>query len=104
MSPIKNPFILDKEENRYEISHRKPEAVMGGRQVLFPRMYSREANTRQAYQEFGTIKDANNPTMENIEFLIRYQIGHMYLRYFMWNFAGKQNDIQGHGSIERKLD
>ena len=36
------------------------------------------------------------PTMaENIGFYIRYQNNWMYLRYFMWNFAGKQNDIQG---------
>ena len=35
----------------------------------------------------------------NLKFFFRYQIGFMYLRYFMWNFAGRQNDIQGHGSI-----
>ncbi|MCF8219045.1 MAG: DUF2723 domain-containing protein [Bacteroidales bacterium] len=34
----------------------------------------------------------------NIRFFFSYQIGHMYLRYFMWNFAGRQNDIQGHGN------
>jgi hypothetical protein len=32
----------------------------------------------------------------NMLFFIRYQLGHMYFRYFMWNFAGRQNDIQGH--------
>ncbi len=32
-------------------------------------------------------------------FLFRYQVGFMYLRYFMWNFVGRQNDIQGHGGI-----
>jgi len=35
--------------------------------------------------------------VENIRFFINYQIGHMYFRYLMWNFAGRQNDIQGHG-------
>ena len=36
---------------------------------------------------------------KNIKFFVRYQIGYMYLRYFMWNFAGRQNDIQGHGEL-----
>jgi hypothetical protein len=93
-------YILNKEENRYEISYRKPELVMGGNKVLLPRMYSRDATHRQAYQEFGTIQDPANPSyLDNLEFLFRYQIGHMYLRYFMWNFVGKQNDIQGYGNV-----
>jgi hypothetical protein len=93
-------YILDKEKNKYEIAYRKPELVMSDRKVFFPRMYSREANHRQAYTEFGTIRDPNNPTyLDNLEFFFRYQIGHMYLRYFMWNFVGRQNDIQGHGNV-----
>ena len=93
-------YVLNKEENRYEIPYRKPEVVMKGNKVLLPRMYGRSANHRQAYQEFGTIKDPANPTsLDNLEFLFRYQVGHMYLRYFLWNFAGRQNDIQGHGNV-----
>jgi len=43
-------------------------------------------------------KVKNSPSfMQNLKFLFRYQIGHMYFRYFMWNFAGRQNDIQGFG-------
>jgi hypothetical protein len=93
-------YVLNKEENRYEIPYRKPEAVMKGKKVLLPRMYGRSPEHRQAYQEFGTIQDPSHPTtLDNLEFLLRYQVGHMYLRYFMWNFAGKQNDIQGHGNV-----
>jgi hypothetical protein len=41
----------------------------------------------------------NKPTFgENLRFFFSYQLGHMYLRYLMWNFSGRQNDIQGHGS------
>ena len=36
---------------------------------------------------------------ENLTFFTRYQIGWMYLRYFMWNFSGRQNDVQGHGDF-----
>lgn len=93
-------YALNKEKNEYEITYRKPELVMKDSKVLLPRIYSRDSNHKQAYQEFSTIKDVNNPTyLDNLEFLFRYQVGHMYLRYFMWNFVGKQNDIQGHGNV-----
>jgi hypothetical protein len=93
-------YVLNKEENRYEIAYRKPEAVMKGKKVFLPRMYGRSPEHRQAYQQFGTIRDPSNPTtLDNLEFFFSYQLGHMYLRYFMWNFAGRQNDIQGHGGV-----
>ena len=42
------------------------------------------------------------PTMaENLDFFLVYQLNHMYWRYFMWNFAGRQNDIQGNGEVNR---
>ena len=37
---------------------------------------------------------------DNIRFFLSYQVNFMYWRYFMWNFAGRQNDIQGHGEYE----
>ncbi len=79
---------------------------------LFPRMASLEARHIDAYKQWGKIEgrkvvvtgaDGNTKTIrvptfaENFRFFIKYQVGHMYLRYFMWNFAGKQNDIQGYG-------
>jgi hypothetical protein len=93
-------YTLNKEKKVYEVAYRKPEVIMKDSKVLLPRMYSRDADHRQAYVEFGTIRDPNNPTyLDNLEFLIKYQLGHMYFRYFMWNFVGRQNDIQGHGGI-----
>jgi hypothetical protein len=81
--------------------------------TIFPRMYSSmDPAHAQAYQEWGNIKGRRiqhrnesgqvetiiKPTFsENMRFFFRYQVGHMYFRYFMWNFAGRQNDIQGHG-------
>ncbi len=38
---------------------------------------------------------------QNMRFFFRYQMGYMYMRYFMWNFAGRQNDIQGHGELTK---
>ncbi len=80
--------------------------------MLFPRMYS-SAHTQQykdwqdikghdvPYDEAGRIVMVNMPTQwENIKFFFSYQLNFMYWRYFMWNFAGRQNDIQGSGEIE----
>lgn len=69
---------------------------------LFPRMWSRENRHVNAYKEWANIKGrkGKKPTFgENLTYFFNYQINHMYIRYFMWNFAGKQNDVQSHGSI-----
>ena len=73
-------------------------------QHLFPRMWDQSNDQGRAdyYADFAGIaknKDGSYeraPTMaENISFFINYQMKWMYFRYFMWNFAGKQNDVQG---------
>ncbi len=93
-------YSLNKETNEYEVAYRKPVLTSDKDGILFPRMYSRDAQHRQAYEQFASIKDMNDPSyLDNIEFFFRYQVGHMYFRYFMWNFVGRQNDIQGHGGI-----
>ncbi|MBK7478376.1 MAG: DUF2723 domain-containing protein [Bacteroidales bacterium] len=80
--------------------------------TIFPRMYSSEADHEKAYKYWGKIKGRRYtvssgsdkeviicPTFgENLRYFFRYQIGYMYLRYFMWNFAGRQNDCQGNGN------
>jgi hypothetical protein len=70
--------------------------------TFFPRMYSSQDNHIQAYKEWAGIKTDRTPTFaENLKFFWSYQVVHMYWRYFMWNFAGRQNDIQGHGGISK---
>ena len=80
--------------------------------MLFPRMYSSaHANQYQAWQDIkgydvpydkcGEMIMVTMPTQwENINFFFSYQLNWMYWRYFMWNFAGRQNDLQGSGEIE----
>jgi len=68
--------------------------------TVFPRMYSNDDSRQHPtmYKVWTGIKGDRKPTFsENLSFFFRYQLGHMYFRYFMWNFAGRQNDIQGHG-------
>lgn len=68
---------------------------------LFPRMWN-SGNDRgeiDLYRQYAGLEQDETPTMkDNIEYFIKYQSGWMYWRYFMWNFAGKQNDLQGFGN------
>ncbi len=69
---------------------------------LFPRMWDNADDRQQAecYRTFtGLEKDEAPGFKDNISYFTRYQAGWMYLRYFMWNFAGKQNDLQGFGNV-----
>ena len=66
---------------------------------LLPRMYSQEPEHVQFYKEWMQFDESKNPALlDNIRFLSTYQLGYMYMRYFMWNFVGRQNDVQGQGS------
>lgn len=83
--------------------------------TIFPRMHSRQKDHIRAYNSWadivgesipvqnskGETKMVVKPTfLENIDFFFRYQVGHMYMRYFLWNFVGRQNDIEGYGGIQ----
>ena len=85
-----------------------------GLTMLFPRMWS-AAHTGQYEQWMGSIDTKSvifstpdgydmmgeMPTQfENLRFFLSYQINFMYWRYFMWNFAGRQNDVQSKGELE----
>lgn len=70
-------------------------------QGFFPRMHSSNPNHIAVYKQWGDLDDTETrPTFgQNLRFFFTYQLGHMYFRYFMWNFAGRQTDIQnGAGS------
>jgi len=60
-------------------------------------------------KNYGTYLDIEKPSLiSNVKYLIQYQLGYMYWRYFMWNFSGRQDDIQGrmdmHGNWISGLD
>ncbi len=66
--------------------------------MLFPRVWDASNDQGHAtfYKEYLNLADGEKPNFfNNISFFVNYQVNWMYLRYFMWNFAGKQNDIQG---------
>ena len=71
---------------------------------FFTRMWSSSQPAHaKAYQQWSGQKNAKRPPTfsENLTYFFKYQLGHMYFRYFMWNFSGRQNDIQGHGEINK---
>ena len=100
------------EKDQYFIVRTKDEYKYA-QNMLFPRMYS-SAHRGQyeswmggvdgsevQYDRCGEMVTVKVPSqLENLRFFISYQCNFMYWRYFMWNFAGRQNDIQGNGELE----
>ena len=81
--------------------------------MVFPRMYSSDhaqayeswlggvTGTEVPYDRCGESVMVKMPSQwDNIRFFLSYQCNFMYWRYFMWNFCGRQNDIQGNGEAE----
>src|ERR1700722_12014802 len=69
---------------------------------FFPRMWDpgNDRDQRTAYIAFSGMNEGDNPTMfDNIKYFVSYQNWEMFLRYFLWNYSGKQNDLQGFGNI-----
>lgn len=113
-SPV---YFQDKESGEYIITSDGKNAIPNYDErflSLLPRMWSSERKHRGHYKKWSDFKGKpiryqnargetsviNTPTFkENMTFLVNYQLGWMYWRYFMWNFSGRQNDIQGHGKI-----
>ena len=101
----------DEKDSYFVVSHKN--TYKYAQNMLFPRMHS--ASHAQAYEQWmggidgtiipfdrcGEMVNVKMPTMfENLKFFLSYQCNFMYWRYFMWNFAGRQNDIQGNGELE----
>lgn len=89
-------YHQDKELGKYTVKGKKSKAVYRQEdKILFPRMApvnGLDADTRM-YQYWANFY--GEPTFaDNIAYFINYQFGHMYWRYFMWNFAGRQDDYQ----------
>jgi hypothetical protein len=84
-------------ETRYEISGTLPTYhYEQERSTILPRMYSNDPNHIAAYRSWTGMSDSERPGFsQNLVFMFNYQIGYMYLRYVLWNFAGREGDRQG---------
>jgi hypothetical protein len=97
-------------DGKYIKSEGTPEYRFDSRyKTIFPRMYSAQDNHVSGYKMWGNVKGRpvtiNGQTdyiptfSENLRYFFSYQVNFMYIRYFMWNFSGRQNDRQGYGNI-----
>ncbi len=112
-------YVKDKAKGKYVITddRKESEPVYDSRfETIFPRMWSNQKSGHiKYYKEYGKVKgtpiavkksDGSTETLykptfiENMRFFFSYQLGHMYFRYFMWNFSGRQNDIESQGEPE----
>ena len=107
----KEKASADEKDSYFVVSHKNK--YVYAQNMLFPRMYS--SAHAQAYEDWmGGVEGTEIPydrcgesmmvkmpsQIDNIRFFLSYQCNFMYWRYFMWNFAGRQNDIQGNGEPE----
>jgi len=66
------------------------------RQTILPRLYSRDPDHINAYRSWLDLKPGEKPRFtDNLKFMFSAQLGHMYLRYFFFNFSGRESDVQG---------
>jgi hypothetical protein len=125
------PSYYKGEEAYYEVNKNREYKYESDAKGVFPRMWSTQARHANEYiywakmdesklydirrdeqgnpvqNQFGAYSyDRSKPIAiptfgQNMRFFFRYQVGYMYLRYFMWNFAGRQNDTQGQGELTK---
>ncbi len=102
----------DEKDSYYIVSTKDKPKYVSDQCMFFPRMYDR--GHAGAYEDWmggvkgKTVQSTYNPdntvkiptTLENLAFFISYQCNYMYMRYFFWNFCGRQNDLQGNGELE----
>jgi hypothetical protein len=112
-------YMQDEQTGKYVVSDSRKGSVPNYDKrfcTIFPRLWSSQQNHVIGYKvwtderhyekinivnpQTGEAETVEKPTFgQNLGFFFRYQIGHMYMRYFFWNFVGRQNDIQGHGNV-----
>ena len=107
---------VEGEKDRYVVTgYKSSYEYMDEFKMLFPRMHSGQSHHVTAYKSWANVKGKRIrydycgqqkteycPTFgENLKFFFSYQVNFMYWRYFMWNFAGRQNDLQSHGELTK---
>ncbi|MFD1628804.1 DUF2723 domain-containing protein [Pseudopedobacter beijingensis] len=93
--------IYRRGDSKYEVAGKRNSYVYD-RNTLLPRMYSDDRGHVAVYRDWMNMSESESPNFaQNMGFFGTYQVGFMYMRYFMWNFAGRQNDEQGYGEYTK---
>jgi hypothetical protein len=80
---------------KYEVAGKKLITTYD-RNTIFPRMFSQKPNHPEFYRDWMKLGPQDQPTMAtNLGFFATWQVSQMYTRYFLWNFAGRANDLDG---------
>ncbi len=91
--------IYRKGETKYESAGKKTNYVYDHTTFL-PRMYSAEGQDPQFYKQWLQMGEGQAPTFgDNMKWMFSWQIYQMYVRYFLWNFVGRYNDMDGQQSM-----
>ncbi|MFT2008361.1 DUF2723 domain-containing protein [Pontibacter sp. 13R65] len=87
--------------NKYVVTGKKLTYVYDSKdKTLIPRIYSDKKQDLEEYKKWVNIQEGQMPSFgQNLSFLFRYQLGHMYWRYFGWNFIGREGDVQNSGVL-----
>jgi Protein of unknown function (DUF2723) len=87
--------IIRKGDNKYEPAGTKSEYIFADK-TLLPRMYSDKPEHVNFYKNYMGFDDEHKPTLlDNLKYMFSFQTGQMYMRYFMWNFVGRQDNEDG---------
>jgi len=87
--------IIRKGEKKYELAGTKSAYVFADK-TLLPRMYSDKPEHINFYKSYMGFDDEHKPSlMDNLKYMFSFQTGQMYMRYFMWNFVGRQDNEDG---------
>ncbi|MFD0763814.1 DUF2723 domain-containing protein [Mucilaginibacter lutimaris] len=87
--------IYRRGEKAYEVAGKKLNTIYD-RNTLFPRMFSQKPGHPEFYRMWSNLGPEEHPTMAtNIGFFSSWQVTQMYTRYFLWNFAGRANEMDG---------
>ena len=94
--------VYSKANGKYVISDYRPVyEYEDSDNILLPRMYSSQPGHPELYQQMTGLALGQKPAMKhNLSFMFSHQFGHMYWRYFLWNFVGRESDKEGAGTLE----
>jgi len=94
-------YYKDKDAGEYKIADYRLKNIYSPEEsTILPRTWSTSGNHARAYREKMNLREGQQPTFgQNLQFMVSHQMGHMYWRYFMWNFSGRASDIQDAGFL-----
>lgn len=89
--------VYRKTQAQYEVAGHKPITVFDPKShTVLPRLWSKMGPHVAAYRALLRLKPGQQPNFgHSLKFLLEHQLGYFYLRYFLWNFAGRASDSQG---------